>query len=161
MLGCSRYDNDVAGRNDDYGGSDTDDGGGNVTDDDDDGDDSDPPLGSISEPGLQERAAPQVQGLRAAEVFGPPRPTYDQSLETTHARVSLSGYSHCRLTASQYRSRQKALSVKYSLRDQRGTGSIPGRVKPRTLKLLLVADPPGVCPYGFSAKSGRPGVRIM
>ncbi|GFS18224.1 hypothetical protein ElyMa_003258600 [Elysia marginata] len=42
-----------------------------------------------------------------------------------------------------------------------GTGSIPGRVKPRTLKLVLVADPPGVWRYGFSAKSGRPGVRIM
>ncbi|GFR76353.1 hypothetical protein ElyMa_000480000 [Elysia marginata] len=97
-----RYDSDDAGRNDDYGDIDTDDDGGNdadddcgnVTDDDNVGDDSSPQLGSISEPGLQERAALQVQGLRAAEVCGPPRPTYDQSLETTHTRVSLSGYSH-------------------------------------------------------------------
>ncbi|GFS18100.1 hypothetical protein ElyMa_001512700 [Elysia marginata] len=42
-----------------------------------------------------------------------------------------------------------------------GPSSIPGRVKPRTLKLVLVADPPGVWHYGFSAKSGRPGVKIM
>ncbi|GFR83483.1 hypothetical protein ElyMa_005975700 [Elysia marginata] len=98
------YDSDDAGRNDDYGGIDTDDDGGidtdddggnvtdddsgNDTDDDDDGGDSGPPLGSISEPELQERAALQVQGFRAAEVCGPPRPTYDQSLETTHIRVS-------------------------------------------------------------------------
>ncbi|GFS22211.1 hypothetical protein ElyMa_006944900 [Elysia marginata] len=40
-------------------------------------------------------------------------------------------------------------------------GSIPGRVKPRTLKLVLAADPPCVWYCGFSAKSGRPGVRIM
>ncbi|GFR96960.1 hypothetical protein ElyMa_004465300 [Elysia marginata] len=47
-----------------------------------------------------------------------------------------------------------------------GVGSIPGRVKPRTLKLVLAADPPsvwhycyGFC-YGFSANSGRPSVRI-
>ncbi|GFS25182.1 hypothetical protein ElyMa_005177200 [Elysia marginata] len=40
-------------------------------------------------------------------------------------------------------------------------GSIPGRVKPRTLKLVLAADPPSVWHYGFSATSGRPGVRIM
>ncbi|GFR64127.1 transposase [Elysia marginata] len=80
----NRYDNDDAGRNDDYGGIDTnddggidtDDDGGDVTDDDDDGDDSGPPLGSNSEPGLQERAA-LVQGLRAAEVCGPPRSTPD------------------------------------------------------------------------------------
>ncbi|GFR65512.1 kelch repeat and BTB domain-containing protein 12 [Elysia marginata] len=42
-----------------------------------------------------------------------------------------------------------------------GVGSIPGRVKPRTLKLVLAADPPSVWHYGFSAKSGRPGVRIF
>ncbi|GFR69585.1 hypothetical protein ElyMa_005635600 [Elysia marginata] len=43
-----------------------------------------------------------------------------------------------------------------------GTGSIPGRVKPKTLKLVLVADPPGVWHYGFSAKpAGRPGVRTI
>ncbi|GFS23356.1 hypothetical protein ElyMa_001637800 [Elysia marginata] len=42
-----------------------------------------------------------------------------------------------------------------------GTGSFPGRVKPKTLKLVLVADAPGVWHYGFSAKSGRPGVKIM
>ncbi|GFS17707.1 replicase polyprotein 1a [Elysia marginata] len=41
-----------------------------------------------------------------------------------------------------------------------GTGSIPGRVKPRTLKLVLVADKPGVWHYGFSCKSGRPSARI-
>ncbi|GFR80752.1 hypothetical protein ElyMa_000588300 [Elysia marginata] len=37
-------------------------------------------------------------------------------------------------------------------------GSIPGRVK---LKLVLAADPPNVWHYRVSAKSGRPGVRIM
>ncbi|GFR78093.1 hypothetical protein ElyMa_002253000 [Elysia marginata] len=42
-----------------------------------------------------------------------------------------------------------------------GAGSIPGRVKPRTLKLVLSADPPSVWRYGFSAESGRPGIRIM
>ncbi|GFR82044.1 hypothetical protein ElyMa_002355900 [Elysia marginata] len=42
-----------------------------------------------------------------------------------------------------------------------GVGSIPGRVKPRTLKLVLAADPPSVWHYGFSAKSSRHGVRIM
>ncbi|GFR90492.1 reverse transcriptase-like protein [Elysia marginata] len=83
------HNSDDVGRNDDEGGNDTDDDGGNVTDDDDGGDDSGPPLGSISEPGLQERAALQVQGLRTAEVCGLPRPTYDQSLETTHTRVSI------------------------------------------------------------------------
>ncbi|GFS11791.1 hypothetical protein ElyMa_004843200 [Elysia marginata] len=44
-----------------------------------------------------------------------------------------------------------------------GVGSIPGRIKPRTLKLALAADPPSniIWNYGFSsAKSGRPGVRI-
>ncbi|GFR61546.1 hypothetical protein ElyMa_000106400 [Elysia marginata] len=40
-------------------------------------------------------------------------------------------------------------------------GSIPGRVKPRTLKLVLAADPPSVWQYGFSAKFDRPGVKIM
>ncbi|GFR67231.1 peroxidase-like protein [Elysia marginata] len=100
------YDSDDSGRNDDDGGSDTDedgsngtdDDGGNLTNDDDGGDDSGPPLGSISERGLL-----QVQGLRAAKVCGPPRPTYDQSLDTTHTHGSLSGYSRCRLTASQFR----------------------------------------------------------
>ncbi|GFR84085.1 hypothetical protein ElyMa_004142100 [Elysia marginata] len=37
----------------------------------------------------------------------------------------------------------------------------PGRVKPRTLILVLAADPPSAWHNGFSAKSGRPGVRIM
>ncbi|GFR95798.1 hypothetical protein ElyMa_000952800 [Elysia marginata] len=37
-----------------------------------------------------------------------------------------------------------------------GAGSIPDRVKPRTLKLVLAADPPNVWLYGLSAKSGRP-----
>ncbi|GFR98557.1 hypothetical protein ElyMa_004505000 [Elysia marginata] len=53
------------------------------------------------------------------------------------------------------------LAVKTLAQRSGGTGSIPGRVKPRTLKLVLVADPPGVWHYGFSAKSGRLGVRIM
>ncbi|GFR65425.1 hypothetical protein ElyMa_000203400 [Elysia marginata] len=38
-----------------------------------------------------------------------------------------------------------------------GVGSIPGRVKPKALKLILAADPPSVWHYGFSAESGRPG----
>ncbi|GFR89580.1 hypothetical protein ElyMa_006128000 [Elysia marginata] len=42
-----------------------------------------------------------------------------------------------------------------------GAGSIPGRVRQRTLKLVLAADPSSVWHYGFSAKSGPPGVRIM
>ncbi|GFS12720.1 hypothetical protein ElyMa_006704700 [Elysia marginata] len=91
------FDSDDAGRNDDYGGVDTDDDGGNdtdedggnVTDDDIDGDDSGPPLGSNYEPGLQERAALQVQGLRAPEVCGPLRPTYDKS-PRDHAHTGLS-----------------------------------------------------------------------
>ncbi|GFS22775.1 hypothetical protein ElyMa_006960200 [Elysia marginata] len=53
------------------------------------------------------------------------------------------------------------LAVRYSLRDREMRGSIPGRVKPRTLKLVLAADPPSVWHYGFSAMSGRAGVRIM
>ncbi|GFR57493.1 hypothetical protein ElyMa_003458300 [Elysia marginata] len=53
------------------------------------------------------------------------------------------------------------LAVKTLAQRSGGTGSNPGRVKPRTLKLVLEADPPGVWRYGFSAKSGRPGVRIM
>ncbi|GFS13221.1 hypothetical protein ElyMa_004878300 [Elysia marginata] len=39
--------------------------------------------------------------------------------------------------------------------------SFPGRVKPRSLKLVLAADPPSVWHYGFSVKYGRLGVRIM
>ncbi|GFS06339.1 alkaline phosphatase [Elysia marginata] len=52
-------------------------------------------------------------------------------------------------------------AVRHSLRDREMRGSIPGRVKPRTLKLVLAADPPSVWHYGFSGKSGRPGVSIM
>ncbi|GFR79331.1 hypothetical protein ElyMa_004017500 [Elysia marginata] len=59
------------------------------------------------------------------------------------------------------RHRLCGLAVRHSLRDLKVSGSIPGRVKPRTLKLVLAADPPSVWHYGFSAKSGRPGVRIM
>ncbi|GFR68974.1 hypothetical protein ElyMa_000291000 [Elysia marginata] len=54
------------------------------------------------------------------------------------------------------------LVVRHSLRDREVRGSIPGRVKPRTLKSALAADPPCVkhlC--GFSVKPGRPGVRMM
>ncbi|GFS14992.1 hypothetical protein ElyMa_003175600 [Elysia marginata] len=51
--------------------------------------------------------------------------------------------------------------VRHSLRDGVVRGSIPGRVKPRTLKLVLAADPPSIWYHGFSAKSSRPGVRIM
>ncbi|GFS07461.1 hypothetical protein ElyMa_006570400 [Elysia marginata] len=39
-----------------------------------------------------------------------------------------------------------------------GVGSFPSRVKPKTLKMVLVADRPCVWYYGFTAK---PGVRIM
>ncbi|GFS06823.1 hypothetical protein ElyMa_006554700 [Elysia marginata] len=53
------------------------------------------------------------------------------------------------------------LTVILLLRDREVRGSIPGRVKPRTLSLVLVADPPGVWHYGFSVKSGQPVVRIM
>ncbi|GFR59639.1 hypothetical protein ElyMa_003513100 [Elysia marginata] len=73
---------------DDDSGRDTDENGGSNTDDDG-GDDSGPPSGSISGPGLQERTPLEVQGLRAAIGCGPLRPTYDQSLETTHTRVSI------------------------------------------------------------------------
>ncbi|GFR81197.1 hypothetical protein ElyMa_002334800 [Elysia marginata] len=31
----------------------------------------------------------------------------------------------------------------------------------QTKEMVLAADPPGVWHYGFSAKSGRPGARIM
>ncbi|GFS16274.1 hypothetical protein ElyMa_003209900 [Elysia marginata] len=53
------------------------------------------------------------------------------------------------------------LVVGHSLGDRVVRGSIPGRVKLRTLKLVLAGDPPIVWHYGFSAKSGRPRVRIM
>ncbi|GFS08068.1 hypothetical protein ElyMa_006584400 [Elysia marginata] len=42
------------------------------------------------------------------------------------------------------------LAVRNSLRDREVRGSIPGRVKPRTLKLVLAADPPSFWHYGFS-----------
>ncbi|GFS10611.1 hypothetical protein ElyMa_003065900 [Elysia marginata] len=48
------------------------------------------------------------------------------------------------------------LAVRHSLRDREVRGSIPGRVKPRTLKLVLEADPTSFWHYGFSAKSGGP-----
>ncbi|GFR86183.1 hypothetical protein ElyMa_006046600 [Elysia marginata] len=51
-------------------------------------------------------------------------------------------------------------AVMQSLRDREVRVRSPGRVKPRTLKLVLVADPPSVWHYGYSAKSGRPGVWI-
>ncbi|GFR84061.1 hypothetical protein ElyMa_004141400 [Elysia marginata] len=54
------------------------------------------------------------------------------------------------------------LGVRHSLGvgDREVRGSILlDRVKPRTLKLVLAADPPSVWHYGFSVKSGRPGVR--
>ncbi|GFR75118.1 hypothetical protein ElyMa_005770100 [Elysia marginata] len=53
------------------------------------------------------------------------------------------------------------LAVKTLAQKSGGTGLISVRVKPKTLKLVLVADPPDVWHYGFSAKSGRPGIRIM
>ncbi|GFS01512.1 filamin-A, partial [Elysia marginata] len=53
------------------------------------------------------------------------------------------------------------LAVRHSLRDREVRGSIPSRVKPRTLKLAVAADPPSFWHYKFIAKSGRPGVRIM
>ncbi|GFR97982.1 hypothetical protein ElyMa_006338200 [Elysia marginata] len=52
-------------------------------------------------------------------------------------------------------------AVRHSLRDREVRGSIPGRVKPKTLKLVVAADPPSVWRYGFTVKSGRSGVRIM
>ncbi|GFS06407.1 hypothetical protein ElyMa_001222700 [Elysia marginata] len=110
-------ESDNAGRIDDYvgidtdddGGNDTDDDGGNVTDDDDDGDNPGSPLGSNREPGLQKRAA--LHGRRMAKAS---RPHTQVSLSL--GSLSLSGHSHCRLTASQYRSRQTARSVKYQQR---------------------------------------------
>ncbi|GFR67582.1 tumor necrosis factor ligand superfamily member 10 [Elysia marginata] len=65
------------------------------------------------------------------------------------------------LAASTVTDRLCSLAVKTLAQRSGGTGSIPGLVKPRTLKLILVADPPGVWHYGFSAKSGRLSVRIM
>ncbi|GFR76677.1 histidine N-acetyltransferase-like [Elysia marginata] len=53
-----------------------------------------------------------------------------------------------------------ATAVRHSLRDREVRDSIPGRVKPRTLKLVLAADPPSVWHHGFSVKPGWPGVRI-
>ncbi|GFS15344.1 multidrug resistance-associated protein 1 [Elysia marginata] len=53
------------------------------------------------------------------------------------------------------------LAVKTLAQRPGGKGSIPGRFKPKTLKLVLVADPPGVWHYGFSARSGWPDVRII
>ncbi|GFS20468.1 hypothetical protein ElyMa_005057400 [Elysia marginata] len=53
------------------------------------------------------------------------------------------------------------VAVRHLLRDLEVRGSIPNRVKPKTLRLVLAADPPSVWHYGFSAKSGRPGVRIL
>ncbi|GFR91399.1 hypothetical protein ElyMa_006174800 [Elysia marginata] len=52
-------------------------------------------------------------------------------------------------------------ALRHSLRDRKVRGSMPGQVKPKTLKLVLAADPPSVWHYGFSAKCGLPGVRIM
>ncbi|GFS10398.1 hypothetical protein ElyMa_001322400 [Elysia marginata] len=52
-------------------------------------------------------------------------------------------------------------AVRQSIRDQEERGSIPGRVIPRTLKVVLAADPPSVWHYGFRAKCCLPGVRIM
>ncbi|GFR73658.1 hypothetical protein ElyMa_002142800 [Elysia marginata] len=66
-----------------------------------------------------------------------------------------------RMTRSLIRNRLCGLAVRLSLRDREVRGSIPGRVKPRTLKLVLAADPPSVWHYEFRIKSGRPGVRIM
>ncbi|GFS03358.1 hypothetical protein ElyMa_002885200 [Elysia marginata] len=54
-----------------------------------------------------------------------------------------------------------SLAVRNSLRNREVRGSFPDRVKPRTLTLVLAADPPSVWHYGFSVKSGQPGVRIM
>ncbi|GFR88796.1 hypothetical protein ElyMa_000778400 [Elysia marginata] len=59
------------------------------------------------------------------------------------------------------RHRLCGLAVRHSLTDREVRGSIPGRVKPRTLKLVSAADPPSVWHDGFSSKSGRPGVRII
>ncbi|GFS00001.1 hypothetical protein ElyMa_006387600 [Elysia marginata] len=65
------------------------------------------------------------------------------------------------LTLQESVDRLYGLAVKTLAQRSGGTGSTPGRVTPRTLKLVLVADPPGVWHYGFGAKSCRPGVRIM
>ncbi|GFR74902.1 mesenchyme-specific cell surface glycoprotein [Elysia marginata] len=53
------------------------------------------------------------------------------------------------------------LAVRHSLRDRDLRDSIPGRVKPKTFKLVLAADPPSVRHYGFSVKSGRPGKDVL
>ncbi|GFS12255.1 hypothetical protein ElyMa_003106400 [Elysia marginata] len=59
--------------------------------------------------------------------------------------------------------KKPALWLRGKTRAQRlgGAGSIPGRIKPSTLKLVLAADPPSVWHYRFCVKFGRPGVRIM
>ncbi|GFR67797.1 hypothetical protein ElyMa_003716000 [Elysia marginata] len=59
------------------------------------------------------------------------------------------------------RDRLCGLAVRHSPRDREVRGSIPSRVKPRTSKLVLAAHPSSVWHYGFSAKSGRRGVRIL
>ncbi|GFR84597.1 hypothetical protein ElyMa_006004700 [Elysia marginata] len=51
---------------------------------------------------------------------------------------------------SEFADRLCGLAVRHSLRDREARGSIPGRVKPRTSKLVLAADPPSVWQYGFS-----------
>ncbi|GFS21009.1 hypothetical protein ElyMa_003327700 [Elysia marginata] len=57
--------------------------------------------------------------------------------------------------------RFRGLAVRHSLRDREVRGSIPGRFKPRTSKLVLATDPSSVWLDGFSVKFGRPGVRLM
>ncbi|GFS24004.1 hypothetical protein ElyMa_005147000 [Elysia marginata] len=65
------------------------------------------------------------------------------------------------LYVSQVMDRLCGLAIKTLTQRSGGTSSIPVRVKPRSLKFGLAADPPSVWHCGFSAKSGRPGVRIM
>ncbi|GFR98792.1 hypothetical protein ElyMa_002777700 [Elysia marginata] len=52
------------------------------------------------------------------------------------------------------------LAVRHSLGDQEVRGSIPGRVKPRTLNIVLAADPACVWHYGFSGQDNVTGCGV-
>ncbi|GFR95200.1 hypothetical protein ElyMa_000937900 [Elysia marginata] len=81
--------------------------------------------------------------------------TEEQHLKTHHSGVGLmtrSSIAHNWLCGQ---------AVRHSLRAREVRGLIHGRVKLRTLKLVLAAAPPSVRHYGFSVKSGPPGVKIM
>ncbi|GFR95673.1 von Willebrand factor D and EGF domain-containing protein-like [Elysia marginata] len=80
------------------------------------------------------------------------------SVETTKADYLSAGRISCEIPTSgdhtfhffpPANARLCGLAVRHSIRDREVSGSIPGRVKPRTLKLVLAADPPSVLHYGF------------